>query len=95
MHFIRSENRISICAVIAYCVKVYECVFYPIKSCVCINYLLLCSSKQNLLEELDNLQADLTDLKFKNEEIKMSYQDSSSQVLYFLIISASRMQICL
>ena len=38
------------------------------------------STKQNLLEELDGLQSDLTALKFKNEELKVSHQDYSQEV---------------
>lgn len=38
------------------------------------------STKQNLLEELDGLQSDLTALKLKNEELKVSHQDYSQEL---------------
>lgn len=38
------------------------------------------STKQNLLEELDSLQSDLTTLKLKNEELKVSHQDYSQEL---------------
>ena len=47
------------------------------------NLLFLCSpnsTKQNLLEELDGIQSDLTALKLKNEELKVNQQDYSLEV---------------
>lgn len=38
------------------------------------------SAKQNLVEELDNLQSDLTTLKLKNEDLKVSQQDYSQEL---------------
>ena len=38
------------------------------------------STKQNLLEELDGIQSDLTALKLKNEELKVNQQDYSQEV---------------
>lgn len=38
------------------------------------------SAKQNLIEELDSLQSDLTTLKLKNEELKVSQQGYSKEV---------------
>jgi len=48
------------------------------------------STKQNLLEELDGIQSDLTALKLKNEELKVNQQDYSKEVCsiymcYFLV----------
>ena len=40
----------------------------------------LFSTKQNLLEELDGLQSDLTALKLKNEELKVSHHDYTQEV---------------
>lgn len=47
------------------------------------NLVFLCSpnsTKQNLLEELDGIQSDLTALKLKNEELKVNQQDYSQEV---------------
>lgn len=38
------------------------------------------SSKQNLVEELDGLQADLTALKLKNEELMVSHQNYAQEI---------------
>ena len=44
------------------------------------------SSKQNLIEELDGLQADLTALKLKNEELMVSHQNYTQEVCFIYVL---------
>ena len=44
------------------------------------------SSKQNLVEELDGLQADLTALKLKNEELMVSHQNYTQEVCFIYVL---------
>ena len=59
----------------AYCACVKHVSFF-LKKGVCFFF----STKQNLLEELDGLQSDLTALKLKNEELKVSHHDYTQEV---------------
>lgn len=49
-------------------------------------YFFFFSSKQNLVEELDGLQADLTALKLKNEELMVSHQNYAQEVCFTYVL---------
>lgn len=63
----------------------------PSQLSLATNLVFLCSpnsTKQNLLEELDGIQSDLTALKLKNEELKVNQQECSQEVysiLFYLL----------